>query len=117
MTGAINDAVERDVPVMTFDSDAPASKRFSYYGVDDSRLGEQVMSELGKLMNGKGKIAIFAGNQNAPNLQHRVKGSATRPPNSAASKSSAPSITRRRRRMRPPRSSREQRVPGIKDGR
>ena len=24
------------VPVMTFDSDAPQSKRFAYYGVDDA---------------------------------------------------------------------------------
>ena len=35
VTGAINDAVDRGVPVMTFDSDAPQSKRFAYYGVDD----------------------------------------------------------------------------------
>jgi len=33
-----------------------------------------VMSELAKLMNGKGKIGILAGNQNAPNLQRRVQG-------------------------------------------
>src|SRR6185437_6300199 len=43
VTGAINDAVARGVPVMTFDSDAPNSKRFSYYGVDDRQLGEDVM--------------------------------------------------------------------------
>jgi ribose transport system substrate-binding protein len=35
VTGAINDAVARGVPVMTFDSDAPQSQRFAYYGVDD----------------------------------------------------------------------------------
>jgi ribose transport system substrate-binding protein len=29
VTGAINDAVDRGVPVMTFDSDAPQSKRFA----------------------------------------------------------------------------------------
>jgi len=74
VTGAINDAVGRGVPVMTFDSDAPASKRFAYYGVDDLETGQRVMSELAKLMNGKGKIGILAGNQNAPNLQKRVAG-------------------------------------------
>jgi ribose transport system substrate-binding protein len=74
VTGAINDAVDRGVPVMTFDSDAPQSKRFAYYGVDDNKTGEQTMAELAKLMNGKGKVAILAGNQNAPNLQHRVQG-------------------------------------------
>ena len=74
VTGAINDAVNRGVPVMTFDSDAPESKRFAYYGVDDVKTGRMVMSELATLMNGKGKIGILAGNQNAPNLQHRVQG-------------------------------------------
>ena len=74
VTGAINDAVARGVPVMTFDSDAPQSKRFAFYGVDDIRTGEQVMSELAKQLGGKGKIAILAGNQNAPNLRRRVDG-------------------------------------------
>jgi len=74
VTGAINDAVARGVAVMTFDSDAPQSKRFAYYGVDDIKTGQQTMAELAKLMNGKGRVAILAGNQNAPNLQHRVQG-------------------------------------------
>jgi len=74
VTGAINDAVDRGVAVMTFDSDAPQSKRFAYYGVDDIKTGQQTMAELAKVMNGKGKVAILAGNQNAPNLQHRVQG-------------------------------------------
>ncbi|MES2177359.1 MAG: substrate-binding domain-containing protein [Gemmatimonadota bacterium] len=74
VTGAINDAVDRGVPVMMFDSDAPASKRFAFYGADDAKTGAGVMSELSTLMGGKGKVAILAGNQNAPNLQARVKG-------------------------------------------
>ena len=74
VTGAINDAVARGVPVMTFDSDAPASRRFAFYGVDDLRTGEQVMQELAKLMGGKGAVAILAGNRNAPNLRRRVEG-------------------------------------------
>ena len=74
LNGAINDAVDRGVPVMTFDSDAPQSKRFAYYGVDDVKTGAATMAELATLMNGKGKVAILAGNQNAPNLQHRVQG-------------------------------------------
>jgi ribose transport system substrate-binding protein len=74
VTGAINDAVGRGVPVMTFDSDAPQSNRFAFYGVDDIKTGEAVMRELAPLMNGKGKVAILAGNQNAPNLRNRVAG-------------------------------------------
>jgi len=74
VTGAINDAVARGVPVMTFDSDAPESKRFAFYGVDDLKTGRSVMAELATQMKGKGKVAILAGNQNAPNLRLRSEG-------------------------------------------
>ena len=74
LTDAINSAVKNNVPVATFDSDAPASKRFVTYGVDDEKCGEQVMEELAKVMDGKGVIAILAGNQTAPNLQKRAAG-------------------------------------------
>jgi ribose transport system substrate-binding protein len=74
VTGAINDAVARGVEVMTFDSDAPQSKRFAFYGVDDIKLGERIMAELAPLIGDKGKVAILAGNQNAPNLRKRVEG-------------------------------------------
>jgi ribose transport system substrate-binding protein len=74
VNGAINDAVGRGVPVMTFDSDAPDSKRFAFYGVDDLKTGEAVMDELAKQMGERGAVAILAGNQNAPNLRKRVEG-------------------------------------------
>jgi len=74
VTGAINDAVQRGVPVMTFDSDAPLSRRFAYYGVDDVEAGPRLMAELAALLNGTGRVAILAGNQNAPNLRKRAEG-------------------------------------------
>src|ERR1700733_11996972 len=74
LTDAINSAVKNGVPVATFDSDAPRSKRFVTFGVDDEKCGEQVMDELAKFMDVKGTVAILAGNQNAPNLQKRVRG-------------------------------------------
>lgn len=74
VTDAINRAVKNGVPVATFDSDAPASKRFVTYGVDDEKCGQQVLEELAKVMDGKGVLAILAGNPNAPNLQKRVAG-------------------------------------------
>ena len=74
VTGAINDAVSRGVQVMTFDSDAPQSQRFAFYGVDDEKTGQAVMDELAAQMGKKGTIAILAGNQNAPNLRKRVDG-------------------------------------------
>jgi ribose transport system substrate-binding protein len=74
VTPAIDEAVAAGVAVMTFDSDAPESKRFAYYGVDDHRLGQDVMLQLSKLLNGHGKVAILAGNENALNLRQRVEG-------------------------------------------
>jgi ribose transport system substrate-binding protein len=74
VTGAINDAVDRGVPVMTFDSDAAESKRFAFYGVDDEKLGRTVMRELAAQIRKKGSVAILAGNADAPNLRKRVDG-------------------------------------------
>jgi ribose transport system substrate-binding protein len=74
VTSAINDAVDRGVPVMTFDSDAAESKRFAFYGVDDEKLGQTVMRELAAQIRRKGSVAILAGNAEAPNLRKRVEG-------------------------------------------
>lgn len=74
LTPSINKAVEQGVAVMCFDSDAPNSKRFAYYGTDDRVCGQRVMDELAKVMDNKGTVAILGGNQSAPNLQARVAG-------------------------------------------
>jgi ribose transport system substrate-binding protein len=73
--GAVDDAVAKNVPVFTFDSDVAGSKRFGFYGADDMAVGKQVMDELAKIAgSGPVNVAILAGNQNAPNLQKRVEG-------------------------------------------
>lgn len=74
LKSAIDSAVDKGVPVVTFDSDVPNSKRFAYYGTDDVACGELLGRTLAKSMGGKGVIAILAGNQTAPNLQGRVRG-------------------------------------------
>jgi ribose transport system substrate-binding protein len=73
-TTAINEAVDRGIPVMTFDSDAAGSKRFAFYGLDDENLGRAVMRELAAQLQKKGAVAILAGNEDAPNLRKRVDG-------------------------------------------
>jgi ribose transport system substrate-binding protein len=74
VTPAIDDAVAHGVPVMTFDSDAPSSRRFAACGVDDFKAGQAVMKELAQLIPHHGKVAILAGNPSAPNLRRRVEG-------------------------------------------
>ncbi|HXU03587.1 MAG TPA: substrate-binding domain-containing protein, partial [Polyangia bacterium] len=73
-TPAIDDAVAHGVPVMTFDSDAPESKRFAYCGVDDVKAGEMIMEELARLVPRGAHVAVLAGNRAAPNLSRRVEG-------------------------------------------
>jgi len=72
LTPAINQAVERGLAVMTFDSDAPGSRRFAFYGADDADVGEKVMAEVAGLLSGRGKVAVLAGNAAAPNLKARA---------------------------------------------
>jgi ribose transport system substrate-binding protein len=74
LKGAIDSAVGKGVDVVTFDSDSPDSKRFAYYGIDDVEAGREVMRQLAKAMGEKGTVAILGGNQNATNLQARVRG-------------------------------------------
>ncbi len=74
VTPAIDDAVAHGVPVMTFDSDAPDSRRFAYCGVDDVKAGETIMEELARLVPRGAHVAVLAGNRAAPNLTRRVEG-------------------------------------------
>lgn len=72
---AINRAVDQGVAVMCFDSDAPGSKRFCYHGTDDIECGHIIMRELAAVLGpGKHVVAIPGGNQNARNIQNRIKG-------------------------------------------
>jgi len=69
----INRAIEAGIPVVTWDSDAPSSKRIVFYGVDDRRSGEIMAGEAVKLLGGKGKVAIIT-SLGATNLQRRLEG-------------------------------------------
>jgi ribose transport system substrate-binding protein len=73
LTSPIDKAVDHGIPVICFDSDAPESKRFAYYGSDNIEFGRLIMQELAREMNEKGIIAILGGNKNTPNLKQRVQ--------------------------------------------
>ena len=74
LKSAIDSAVDRGIPVMTFDSDVPESKRFATYACDDDLSARRLTDLLAKSMGERGTVAILAGNESAPNLQRRVKG-------------------------------------------
>jgi ribose transport system substrate-binding protein len=75
LTPAIDRAVANGVAVMCFDSDAPQSKRFCYFGTDDRGCGHTIMRELvQELGPGHHLVAIPGGDQNSLNIQNRIKG-------------------------------------------
>jgi ribose transport system substrate-binding protein len=73
LTSTINRAVDAGIPVVTWDSDAPASKRIAFYGVDDFRSGQIMGEQAASLLGGKGTIAIIT-SLGATNLQKRLDG-------------------------------------------
>jgi ribose transport system substrate-binding protein len=73
LTETINRAVDAGIPVVTWDSDAPSSKRQAFYGVDDFESGRIMGQEAIKLLNGKGTVAIIT-SIGATNLQRRLEG-------------------------------------------
>src|SRR4029078_11266171 len=78
-TPAIDDAGAHGVPVMTFDSDAPDSRRFAYCGVDDIKTGEMIMEELARLVPRNAHVAVLAGNRAGPHLSRRCGGTPRAP--------------------------------------
>jgi ribose transport system substrate-binding protein len=73
LTDAIDRAVEAGIPVVTWDSDAPKSKRMAFYGVNDVEGGRALGDGLAGLLGGKGKVAIITA-LGADNLQKRLEG-------------------------------------------
>jgi ribose transport system substrate-binding protein len=73
LTETINRAVEAGIPVVTWDSDAPKSKRVAFYGVDDLASGRIMGEQAIKLLGGKGKVAVIT-SVGATNLQRRLEG-------------------------------------------
>ena len=73
LTDTINRAIDAGIPVVTWDSDAPKSKRAAFYGVDDFASGRIMGEETVRLLNGKGKVAIIT-SYGATNLQRRLDG-------------------------------------------
>src|SRR6266498_1968787 len=57
----INRAVAAGIPVMTWDSDSPDSKRFTFLSIDNYRGGEQAADLLARAIGAHGKVAILTG--------------------------------------------------------
>jgi ribose transport system substrate-binding protein len=74
MAPVIKDAFDRGIPIITWDSDAPGSKRSIYYGSPNYELGQLVAEYMVKALNGRGKVAVFQVAIGNPNLDERYAG-------------------------------------------
>ncbi|MFL6449825.1 MAG: substrate-binding domain-containing protein [Bryobacteraceae bacterium] len=59
VTADIDSAVQQGIPVITIDSDAPASKRLFFIGSDNYRSGRLGGDLLVKLLGGQGNVVMF----------------------------------------------------------
>ncbi len=73
LTDTINRAIDAGIPVVTWDADAPKSKRIAFYGVDDRAAGRILGEQTVSLLGGKGKVAIIT-SVGATNLLRRLEG-------------------------------------------
>jgi len=56
----IDAAIAQGIPVITMDSDAPASKRLLFIGTNNYDAGKMGGQTLVKLLNGKGTVVVFS---------------------------------------------------------
>jgi ribose transport system substrate-binding protein len=71
---AISAALAAKIPVITFDSDAPKSKRISFVGTNNEAAGEAAGEAFAKAMPNGGTYAVLTGGLSAQNLNDRIKG-------------------------------------------
>ena len=68
------DRIAAKTKLITFDSDAPKSKRLLYIGTNNVEAGKALGGEIVKLLPNGGKIAIFVGTLAADNAKERLQG-------------------------------------------
>ncbi|MFK4512226.1 sugar-binding protein [Bradyrhizobium daqingense] len=74
MTKSIEAATAAGIPVITFDADAPGSKRIAYIGTNNKEFGTALGKQLLKMRPDGGKYAMVSGGPGAKNLAERVDG-------------------------------------------
>ncbi|HUO17439.1 MAG TPA: substrate-binding domain-containing protein [Verrucomicrobiae bacterium] len=69
----ISKAIAAGIPVITIDSDAPASKRLFFIGTNNYQAGFTGGQRLAQELKGKGNVVVFT-MPDQPNLQDRLRG-------------------------------------------
>ncbi|PTQ52780.1 MAG: sugar ABC transporter (sugar-binding protein) [Hydrogenibacillus schlegelii] len=70
----IDRAVAAGIPVITIDTDAPASRRIAFVGTYNYYAGRQAARELVRLTGGRARIGIITGRLDTSSFAERVQG-------------------------------------------
>ncbi|MGD0104543.1 MAG: sugar-binding protein [Rhodopila sp.] len=74
ITNVISAALTKNIPVITFDSDAPKSKRIAFVGTNNEAGGVAAGEAFAKALPNGGTYAVLTGGLSAANLNDRIKG-------------------------------------------
>lgn len=74
ITPSIDAAMDANILTITFDSDAPKSKRILYIGTNNFKAGQSAGEQAKKVFAAGGKIIGFVGNLTAENARDRING-------------------------------------------
>ncbi|HTS63175.1 MAG TPA: substrate-binding domain-containing protein [Candidatus Acidoferrales bacterium] len=69
----IDAAIAQGLPVITIDSDAPASKRLTFIGTDNYKAGVMAATVAAARLHGKGEVIVFTMPEQS-NLKDRLRG-------------------------------------------
>jgi ribose transport system substrate-binding protein len=70
----VDTVLDRNVPMITFDSDSPKSRRLVYIGTNNFNAGKAAGEAAVKLLPNGGKFVAFVGNISAANARERRDG-------------------------------------------
>lgn len=74
MVRIIDEVIKKGIPVITISSDVPNSNRTSFVGIDETKAGGLAAELLGKMLGGKGKIALITFASSILSIQQRITG-------------------------------------------
>jgi len=74
ITNVISAALTKNIPVITFDSDALKSKRIAFVGTNNEAGGVAAGEAFAKALPNGGTYAVLTGGLSAANLNDRIKG-------------------------------------------
>ena len=74
ISAVISAALAKHIPVVTFDSDAPKSKRIAFIGTNNEAGGASAGEAFAKALPNGGNYAVLTGGLSAQNLNDRIKG-------------------------------------------